>query len=62
MSVRKNDYNGFENFDFFNDSHDTEMWLRRVGRKDEANELVAKTLDWFMSKNIDERKEIRRTI
>jgi len=62
MIVRRENYNGFENFDFFNDAQDTERWLRRMGRKDEANELNLKTLEWFENKSKPERDEIRRTI
>jgi hypothetical protein len=62
MIVRKNDYDGFKCFDFFNDAEDTERWLRRVGRNDEDNELNIKTLEWFESKSKPERDEIRRTI
>jgi hypothetical protein len=47
MIDRRDNYNGFENIDFFNDAQDTERWLRRVDRKDEANELNLKTLEWF---------------
>lgn len=60
--VRKDNYYGFKNFDFFNDGADTYRWLRRVGRKDEATELDLKTLEWFESKSKPERDEIRRNI
>lgn len=62
MIDRRKDYDGFKCFDFFNDGEDTWRWLRRVGRKDEANELDLKTLEWFESKSKTERDEIRRTI
>jgi len=62
MIVRKNDYDGFKSFDFFNDAADTYQWLLRMGRKDEARELDLKTLEWFESKSKPERDEIRRTI
>jgi len=62
MIDRRENYDGFKCFDFFNDAKDTWRWLRRVGRKEEARELDLKTLEWFESKSKPERDEIRRTI
>ena len=50
MIVRLETYNGFTNFDFFNDAKDTASWLRRVGRHEEAKELLAKYEQWVSSK------------
>ncbi len=51
MIVRLETYNGFSNFDFFNDAKDTATWLRRVGRNEEAKELLAKYEHWVSSRS-----------
>ncbi len=43
MIVRRDDYDGFRNFDFFNDGEDTSAWLYRVGREQEGARLVELT-------------------
>ncbi len=51
MIVRLETYSGFSNFDLFNDATDTAAWLRRVGRHEEAKELLAKYEQWVSSKS-----------
>ena len=43
MIVRRENYDGFKNFDFFNDGQDTAAWLYRVGRKEEGVRLTELT-------------------
>lgn len=43
MIVRRDNYDGFKNFDFFNDGSDTSAWLYRVGREEEGAKLIELT-------------------
>jgi len=47
MIVRKDDYDGFKNFDFMNDTNETVQWLFKMGRTGEALELQAKAAERF---------------
>jgi hypothetical protein len=43
MIVRRENYDGFKCFDFFNDGTDTAAWLYRVGREQEGALLIELT-------------------
>ena len=43
MIVRRENYDGFKCFDFFNDGNDTSAWLYRVGREAEGALLIELT-------------------
>jgi hypothetical protein len=51
MIVRREDYDGFKCFDFFNDTDDTVLWLWRVGRNAEALELQKRAEEFHLSDN-----------
>ena len=43
MIVRRENYDGFKNFDFYNDGDDTSAWLYRMGRDAEGELLIELT-------------------
>lgn len=43
MIVRRENYDGFKNFDFYNDGDDTSAWLYRMGREQEGDLLIELT-------------------